>query len=148
MIKWKFFSVVKNVQDTKRKVFFLFPFIFPFSHFTFHFPVWAQTSRSKTNSQCVFFFCFSSPFLLFHSLFPFSPENGNKKFTPLSFPYGLECSGIFSNFSWALVFLMYLLGKLFGDYPWWEYACCWGLPAYKVIHFLDSQISEKKSLKV
>ena len=95
-----------------------------------------------------FFFCFSSPFLLFHSLFPFSPENGNKKFTPLSFPYGLECSGIFSNFSWALVFLMYLLGKLFGDYPWWEYACCWGLPAYKVIHFLDSQISEKKSLKV
>ena len=140
-IKGKFPTVVKNVQDKRRKVFPPhFPLFLPsspFSIFTFPFPVWAQTSR--WNKFLMFFF-FRFLFPLSSITFPFSHfplKTETEKYTPLSFLYGLECSGrFFSNIPRALVFLnTYLLGKLFGDYPWWEYACCWGLSAYKVNHF-------------
>ena len=136
-IKGKFPTVVKNVQDKRRKVFPPhFPLFLPsspFSIFTFPFPVWAQTSR--WNKFLMFFFRFL--FLLSFITFPIFPWKLKlKNIHPCPSFMDWSVRGFFSNIPRALVFLnTYLLGKLFGDYPWWEYACCWGLSAYKVNHF-------------
>ena len=115
-----------------------------------------RTKREKSSS----FFLSSSPFLILPSIFLCEPKLADQKQIPYVsiFPWKLKLKNLHpcpflmdrsvrGFFSKPFYFEMYLLGELFGDYPWWEYACCWGLPAYKVIHFLNSQISEKRIFK-